>query len=130
MKQLRIKVGGKTYDVEVELLNGTNGSGGSEKRAASNPVGSARVGAPVAAPVRSSPAQASAPGAVASPLSAVVVSIDVAVGDSVEAGQKVLTLEAMKMNTLVQASASGVVQSIEVAPGDAVEEGQALLVIE
>ena len=58
-----------------------------------------------------------------------VVSIDVAVGDQVEAGQNVATLEAMKMNTLVQAPASGVVKSIEVNASEAVEEGQTLLVI-
>jgi biotin carboxyl carrier protein len=130
MKQLRITVAGKTYDVEVELLNEPNGA--PAPRPAS--VASARVNSPApAAPKPAAPAPtASAPageGSVVSPLAAVVVSIDVAVGDQVEAGQNVATLEAMKMNTLVQAPASGVVKSIEVNASEAVEEGQTLLVI-
>ena len=63
----------------------------------------------------------------ASPLAAVVVSIDVNVGDAVTEGQKVVTLEAMKMNTIVAAPAAGTVKAILVAAGDGVEEGQALV---
>jgi biotin carboxyl carrier protein len=130
MKQLRITVAGKTYDVEVELLNEPNGAPASRPA----PVASARVNSPApAAPKPAAPAPAASgsvgEGSVASPLAAVVVSIEVAVGDQVEAGQNVATLEAMKMNTLVQAPASGVVKSIEVNPSEAVEEGQTLLVI-
>ncbi len=58
-----------------------------------------------------------------------VVSIDVAVGDAVAEGQKVVTLEAMKMNTIVSAAAAGTVKAILVAAGDGVEEGQALIEI-
>ncbi|MGB0185002.1 MAG: biotin/lipoyl-containing protein [Opitutales bacterium] len=130
MKQLRITVEGKTYDVEVELLNENNGA--PAPRPAS--VASARVNTPApAAPKPAAPKPAASgsagEGSVVSPLAAVVVSIDVAVGDQVEAGQNVATLEAMKMNTLVQAPASGVVKSIEVNASEAVEEGQTLLVI-
>lgn len=128
MKQLRITVEGKTYDVEVELLNENNGA----PVARSASVASARVNTP-AAPKPAAPKPAASgsagEGSVVSPLAAVVVSIDVAVGDQVEAGQNVATLEAMKMNTLVQAPVSGVVKSIEVNASEAVEEGQTLLVI-
>ena len=62
-----------------------------------------------------------------SPLAAVVVSIDVAVGDMVEEGQKLVTLEAMKMNTIVAAPAAGKVTAILAKAGDGVEEGQALV---
>ena len=62
-----------------------------------------------------------------SPLAAVVVSIDVNIGDTVEEGQKLITLEAMKMNTIVAAPAAGTVQAIHVKAGEGVEEGQALI---
>lgn len=129
MKQLRITVAGKIYDVEVELLNEGNGS--STPRPA--PVASARVNTPAPAAAQRAP-KASTPasaedGSVVSPLAAMVVSLEVSVGDQVEAGQNVATLEAMKMNTLVQVAAPGVVKSIEVKAGEAVEEGQTLLVI-
>jgi biotin carboxyl carrier protein len=50
-------------------------------------------------------------------------------GDTVEEGQQLLTLEAMKMNTIVSASSAGTVRVIHVAAGDAVEEGQPMLSI-
>lgn len=61
-----------------------------------------------------------------SPLSAVVISIDVKPGQAVKSGEKLITLEAMKMNTFVTAPADGTVKEIHVAAGDSVEEGQLL----
>ena len=117
MKRLRISVEGKSYDVEVELLD--QGST-TPAPAASAPV------AVKAAPV----APAAAGGAsVTSPLAAMVVSIDVAIGDVVEAGQTVITLEAMKMNTIVSAPSAGTVSAIHVSASDAVEEGQAMVTL-
>lgn len=131
MKRLRITVEGKSYEVEVELLD----EGFAPTTAAPRPASSARVSAPVAAPRPAAPKPAAAPvaggaaGDVPSPLAAVVVSVDVAVGDTVEEGQKVITLEAMKMNTIVSATTAGTVKAINVAAGDAVEEGQSLVSI-
>jgi biotin carboxyl carrier protein len=45
-------------------------------------------------------------------------------------GAQVATIEAMKMNTYVNAPKAGRVSSIAAKPGDAVEEGATLLVIE
>ena len=59
-----------------------------------------------------------------------VVVVDVAVGQAVVAGQRLLVIEAMKMENDVTASGPGVVTVIHVAPGDAVESGQALVHIE
>jgi biotin carboxyl carrier protein len=128
MKHLRISVEGKSYDVEVELLDE-----GFSSPAPRVPAGSARVSAPVAAPVTAKAAapvaSASGEGGVVSPLAAVVVSVDVAVGDTVEAGQTVVTLEAMKMNTIVSAPGGGTVTAIHVRASDAVEEGQILVTL-
>lgn len=128
MKNLRITVEGKVYDVQVELLDEGVGAAPAPRRASSG--ASTRVAAP--APQRAAPASApaaSGDGAIVSPLAAVVVSVDVAVGDAVEAGQKVATLEAMKMNTIVSSDAAGTVKAVLVSAGDGVEEGQALLEI-
>jgi biotin carboxyl carrier protein len=121
MKKLRVTVDGKAYDVVVEILD----EGG-----APDPVRPAHVEpAHVSAPPVSAPAAsgAAAPGDVPSPLAGKVVSIDVKPGQEVAAGAQLLTLEAMKMNTYVFASAAGTVKEILVAPGDAVAEGQALV---
>ena len=79
-------------------------------------------GAAVAAPA---PAAAGA-GDVPSPLAGKVVSLDVAPGTAVKAGDQILTLEAMKMNTIIYAPASGTLTAFCVSAGDTVQEGQAL----
>lgn len=128
MKQLRITVAGQTFDVTVETM------GGSAPVGAPAPIAPAPV-APVAAPapVAAAPAPVAAPAPTAgagtpvpSPLAGKVVSLDVAPGSAVKEGDQILTLEAMKMNTVVPAPASGTIVSFAVAPGDTVAEGQAL----
>jgi biotin carboxyl carrier protein len=59
-----------------------------------------------------------------------VVSLDVAEGDAVEAGGRLLVLEAMKMQNEVRAPRGGTVASVRVGPGQTVELGDVLLVIE
>jgi acetyl-CoA/propionyl-CoA carboxylase biotin carboxyl carrier protein len=54
----------------------------------------------------------------------------VAVSDTVEAGQGVCLLEAMKMENLVEAERSGRVAEVRVVPGDNVGAGDVLAVIE
>jgi urea carboxylase len=50
-------------------------------------------------------------------------------GDTVQAGDKVLILESMKMETAVTAPCSGRVERVLVAPGKTVEAGQALAIL-
>jgi biotin carboxyl carrier protein len=56
-----------------------------------------------------------------------VVRVWVAAGDQVEQGQRLLALEAMKMENEVRAPHAGTVESIEVAVGQAVELGAELV---
>ncbi|PWI19624.1 urea carboxylase [Streptomyces sp. Act143] len=55
--------------------------------------------------------------------------VNVSPGDEVRAGQPLLALEAMKMESRVHAPADGVVAQILAGPGDQVEAGTALLVL-
>ncbi len=64
------------------------------------------------------------------PIQGTVVSVSVAVGDRVAAGQALLVMEAMKMEHVIEAATSGVVRELGVAPGDSLFEGQPLLFIE
>jgi biotin carboxyl carrier protein len=59
-----------------------------------------------------------------------VISVDVAAGDAVEAGGRLLVLEAMKMQNEVRAPRGGTVAGVTVGPGQTVELGDVLLVIE
>lgn len=69
-------------------------------------------------------------GAVKAPMPGRVVKALVSEGDSVEAGQPVIIVEAMKMENEVTASGAGVVRNIAVSPGDTVDAGAVLVEIE
>lgn len=122
MKHLRITVEGKTYDVQVETINEGNPAGPASYAA---PVASAAAALPIAAPSPSS-APIAADGDVTSPLAGVVEAVEVAVGAKVNAGDLIITLEAMKMVTYINAPGAGTVTAIHVKPGDAVDEGEPL----
>lgn len=65
--------------------------------------------------------------AIVAPLAGSVSRVLVAEGDEITAGQVLLVLEAMKMETEITAPADGKVAAVLVAPGDAVQGGQALI---
>ncbi|MDD3420123.1 MAG: biotin/lipoyl-binding protein, partial [Candidatus Gastranaerophilales bacterium] len=58
-----------------------------------------------------------------------VIRTCVGVGDSVEEGDVLLVIEAMKMETEIKSPSSGTVQSVEVAQGDKVSTGQVLVTL-
>jgi len=130
MKRLRVTVDGKAYEVIVESLDAPD-----KPAAPAAPTTSASISTPTPAPLApppvaaASPAPASTAGGVPSPLAGRIVSIDCTVGQKVEAGAQLVTLEAMKMNTYVTALAAGTVSAILVKPADAVEEGQILVTV-
>lgn len=64
------------------------------------------------------------------PMQGTVISIEVAPGDAVYAGQQVAIMEAMKMEHVVTASASGIVQKLGVDAQDTVFEGHPLIYLE
>ncbi|HEY0420273.1 MAG TPA: carboxyl transferase domain-containing protein, partial [Acetobacteraceae bacterium] len=64
------------------------------------------------------------------PMQGTIVSISVAEGNTVMAGQEVMVMEAMKMQHAVAAPAGGLVHVITVAVGDTVFQGHALAFIE
>jgi len=126
MKKLRVTVDGKVFDVTVEQLDeGTGASPAMRPVPATTP-----VSAPAAASVTGGGSRrAGVAGEVPSPLAGKIISVDVAVGQEVQEGKQVVTLEAMKMNTYVFAPRTGKVTAIMAVAGTAVEEGSPLLVI-
>lgn len=129
MKKLRITVDGKVFDVSVELLDqvsSTTAAPAPAPAAAPAPVASAPVAAPAPAPAPAAAPAAAGAGDVPSPLAGKVVSLDVAPGTAVKAGDQILTLEAMKMNTIIYAPSAGTLTAFCVNAGDTVQEGQAL----
>lgn len=80
-------------------------------------------------PVITRQAAPSVAGAVKSPLPGVILSVDCKVGDTVKRGQKILVLEAMKMENNINADRDGKIVEIKVNKGDSVLEGADLVVI-
>lgn len=68
--------------------------------------------------------------AITAPIPGKVVKILVEEGESVEAGQTVIVIAAMKMESEFKAAKAGVVSSIKVKEGQSVEAKQELVVIE
>lgn len=117
MKNYTITVNGNVYDVVVE-----------EKGAGAAPA--APVAAPAAAPKAAPAAPKAAAGAgsiqVKAGAAGKVFKIEASVGQSVQAGDTVVIIEAMKMEIPVVAPEAGTVASIDVAVGDAIESGAVL----
>jgi oxaloacetate decarboxylase alpha subunit len=106
-----VKVDGQSYVVEVA-------EGGDVS--AINP-----VAAPPAAAVASPSPSALHP--LSAPLAGNIFHVNVIVGDQVEAGDVIVVLEAMKMETEVRAQRSGKVAEVMVKVGDKVAVGDPLI---
>ena len=64
------------------------------------------------------------------PMPGLVVKLHVKKGDAVTRGQRVIVVEAMKMENEIQTPTSGVVNKILVEPGMSVNKGDLLIVLE
>ena len=69
-------------------------------------------------------------GAISVPMQGTIVKVSVAVGDTVEVGQTVVILEAMKMENSVNTEKAGTVKEVRVAAGDSVSAGDVVVVVE
>ena len=67
------------------------------------------------------------PAPVNAPMPGMIIRVNVAVGDKVQAGQGVIVMEAMKMENELRASAPGIVKAIHAEVGKAVEKGATLV---
>ena len=74
--------------------------------------------------------KSSGPAPIVAPMPGLIVRVNVAVGDEVQAGQGLVVMEAMKMENELRATAAGRVKSITAAPGTAVEKGTVLVELE
>ncbi len=125
MKNLKITVNGKSYDVQVEEI------GASSPVAAAAPVAAAPAApaAAAASPVVTAPAPAAAGEGekIECPMSGTVLKIPVSAGQSVKRGDILLILEAMKMENEIFAPRDGVVTSVGVSAGETVDSGKVLM---
>ena len=85
--------------------------------------------APTAVASGSAPAGGGAQGTINSPLPGTITEIFCKVGDAISVGQKVMTLEAMKMENDIESDKAGTVKEIKVNKSDSVMEGDVLIVV-
>jgi oxaloacetate decarboxylase alpha subunit len=105
-----VKVNGKQYVVEV---------------AEGGEIGAVQE---QAQPQAAAPA-ASSGATITAPLAGNIFKVNVRPGDSVQEGDVVIILEAMKMETEVRAASSGTVSEVKVGEGDSVAVGDTLIVL-
>lgn len=154
MNKYQYKVQGVDYDVEIEEVVGNvakvSVNGIPFEVEMKQPINAAHHTHPVhhapvtppkpqaapavkpAATVAPQPASTPTTGAgtpLKAPLPGTITSVNVNVGDAVNAGDTVVVLEAMKMQNNIEAENSGTVKQILVKQGDAVLEGATLVVI-
>jgi glutaconyl-CoA/methylmalonyl-CoA decarboxylase subunit gamma len=130
MKKLRITLNEKIYDVQVEVLEDDE----SYYPGAGHPVtvpGYARDKAaePDTPPAVQRRRPTGSPGGnvVMAPIVGTVTRILVEVGAQVKENQPLIVLDAMKMDTYINAPRSGTIASIECKVGDSVHVGQKLI---
>ncbi|HDU2787502.1 TPA: biotin/lipoyl-binding protein, partial [Klebsiella pneumoniae] len=83
--------------------------------------------APASAPAAAAPAGAGTP--VTAPLAGTIWKVLASEGQTVAAGEVLLILEAMKMETEIRAAQAGTVRGIAVKAGDAVAVGDTLMTL-
>jgi len=130
MKMFKVIVNGNEYEVAVEEIKGQAGS--APTPATTVPKPAAKPQAPAPASPKPSPKPSggdSGEGAVMAQMPGTIVDIDVNVGDKVTKGQKLLVLEAMKMENEIVAPHDGTVSEVSVVAGALVNAGDVLVVL-
>ena len=153
MKDYSLKINGHTYNVQIDDVNetstvahvvvngveyeveieGAKASTVSKPQVAPAPksANSAMITPSTATPSPRIAAAAPSTGySVKCPLPGTVLSVKVAAGDTIAAGQTLVVLEAMKMENNIDADRGGVVKQVLVQQGATVMEGDVLIVIE
>jgi len=128
-------VDGKEYAVDLvrlgrrkvtaEAVRALTGSAAPVAAPAATPAAPAPAPAPVPAP-RTAPT-ARGEGGITAPMPGLVLTIKVKEGDTVQAGQALLVMEAMKMENAITASYNGTVSRVYVREGDSISEGDLLV---
>jgi len=123
--KLQIGIDGKTYEVEVEVLE--DDSAPRMPNYGPYPI--------VPATVQPAPAATRPPSQVSeenvdeekvcrSPVAGLVIKVSVSTGQSIQAHDLMMVLEAMKMETNVTSPVSGKIKNVRVVQGDAVKVNQ------
>jgi methylmalonyl-CoA carboxyltransferase small subunit len=129
--RLNITIDNKTYEVDVDAAEPESPAAVPHNLGGLN-IGSAPLrvpaSAPAAPPADSQPVNEEK--VCRSPVSGIVVRVAAQVGQSLQTGDILLVLEAMKMETNITAPSAGKIAAIRVNQGDSVQAGQVVVEFE
>ncbi len=116
-RDIEVEVNGKKFSVSMWVPESAASAGGSQTPSRSRRQSGGGSGG-------------SGSGEVTAPMQGTIVKVSVAIGDTVEVGDPIVVLEAMKMENNVAAGKAGTVAEIRVGEGDSVGGGDIVAVIE
>lgn len=126
--KLRITIDGKTYEAEVEILEDEESE---HPYVPYSPAPVSYTPPPVSFTPSPAPVYSGSDGKVCrSPVTGLVITVNAEPGQTVQANDVLLVLEAMKMENQVTAPHAGTVKSVNVVPGNSVKVHQVLLEFE
>lgn len=145
MKRFKFTINGNVYEVEIQNIDGNlaevevNGTSYKvEVDKQLQPTKTPRLMRTVSVPSTdvapstakfASPTSPKGTGSIKSPLPGAILDVFVKEGDQVKIGQKLILLEAMKMENNIHADKEGKVLTLNARKGDNVMEGDVLLII-
>ena len=125
-----VEVNGIPFKVEFDSsVKKTVASAPKQAKPVAPAATASRPAAPAVSPVTPPSASSGTGNGISSPLPGVILEVCVKEGDTVKRGQKLMVLEAMKMENVIESNADGKVISIKVNKGDSVLEGATLVTI-
>ena len=114
-RSMTVEIGGRRFAVNFWAPDSGSSSSGQVRRRAPKLKAATDTGA--------------SDGVITAPMQGTIVKVHVKAGDTVEAGDPICVLEAMKMENEVKSGVAGEVVDLRVQPGDAVANGAVIAVI-
>ena len=122
MSIYRIKMNGKTYEMEIDLIEEGKPKKEQPAPVVSKPIIQEPTGVEKPAEVN--------PNAITAPMPGSIIQVMVNAGDEVKENDVILILEAMKMENEIMCPKDGTVTSVTVSAGTTVESGQVLCTVQ
>lgn len=119
-EQVEVEVDGHAFTAEVRALAVEEGPAAGAPASSDTP-------RPAILPTSTAPSPAPSSRAVTAPLPGVIKSITVLPGQPVSIGDRLLVIEAMKMDNVIRAARKGIVETVHVAEGHHVAHGELML---
>jgi biotin carboxyl carrier protein len=146
MKRFKFKINGNLYEVEILNVDGNIAEvevNGSIYKVEIDreflPTKTPKLVRPATAPSTDTPKStdhepipdpnSSVAKKILSPLPGIIIDVFVKKGDKVKVGQKLLILEAMKMENNIESDVEGTVAEVKVSKGDSVMQGDVLIIV-